>query len=126
MHPRTRTVLMKHGLWDRLSQRICITEPLSYIDMVQLEKYAAVIATDSGGVQKEAFFHGVPCVTLRDETEWTELVDAGWVRIAPPDDPEDVAVSILDSVGRTGQDIQPYGTGNAAGIIVEKIRSELS
>lgn len=126
MHPRTRMVLTKHGLWDRLSQRICITEPLSYIDMVQLEKYAAVIATDSGGVQKEAFFHGVPCVTLRNETEWTELVDAGWVRIAPPNDAGDVAASILDSVGRTGQDVQPYGTGHAAGLIVEKIRSELS
>lgn len=126
VHPRTRSVLTKHGLWESLSERICITEPLSYIDMVQLEKYAAVIATDSGGVQKEAFFHGVPCVTLRDETEWTELVDAGWVRIASPVDAGEVAASILDSVGRTGKDVQPYGAGNAAGLIVEKIRSNLS
>lgn len=125
MHPRTRAVLTRAGMWQSLSESVCITDPLSYIDMVQLEKYAAVIATDSGGVQKEAFFHGVPCVTLRDETEWVELVEAGWVRIARPDNSGDVAAAILHSVGRTGQDVQPYGAGNAAAIIVEAIRSDL-
>lgn len=126
MHPRTRAVLSKNGMWEALSERVSITDPLSYIDMVQLEKYAAVVATDSGGVQKEAFFHGVPCVTLRDETEWTELVDAGWVRIARPDNAGNVAAAILASIGRTGNAVQPYGAGNAAAVIVETIQSDLS
>lgn len=84
VHPRTRAVLQQAGRLDQLAQSVRLTDPVGYLDMVQLEKYAAVIATDSGGVQKEAFFHQVPCVTLRDETEWVELVDAGWNRLADP------------------------------------------
>jgi len=77
LHPRTRRCL-------ELS-RINLIEPVGYLVMVMLEKNAAVIATDSGGVQKEAFFYCVPCVTLRDEMEWVETVNSGWNRLAPPD-----------------------------------------
>lgn len=82
LHPRTRLALTNWGLINRISNNIKIIEPVGYIDMVMLEKNASLVVTDSGGVQKEAF-HKVPCVTLRDETEWTELVDAGWNRLAP-------------------------------------------
>lgn len=72
----------------------------------------------TGGVQKEAFFYGVPCVTLRDETEWVELVELGWNRLAPPSQPG-LADVILGSIGRTGTKAQPYGDGRSAERIAE-------
>jgi UDP-GlcNAc3NAcA epimerase len=82
LHPRTR------GLADRYAvslESFRLLEPVGYLEMQDLEAGAALILTDSGGVQKEAFFHGVPCVTLRDETEWTETFDLGWNVLAGPD-----------------------------------------
>jgi len=84
LHPRTRVVLVEVGLYDKVARSVCLIEPVGYLDMVMLEKNARAIATDSGGVQKEAFFHRVPCLTLREETEWVELVDLGWNCIIPP------------------------------------------
>lgn len=81
LHPRTLKIILKIGLAKKI-KNLNITKPLSFLDMVVLEKNAKVIITDSGGVQKEAYFHLVPCVTLRDETEWIETVNAGWNSIA--------------------------------------------
>jgi len=75
LHPRTAKYLNKYDI--KMPTQIEVIEPVGYLDMVMLEKHAAIIATDSGGVQKEAYFHGVPCITLRNETEWFELVDVG-------------------------------------------------
>lgn len=75
LHPRTRKRIADHGL--TLPAHFTLIDPVGYLDMMALESSAAVIATDSGGVQKEAYFHGVPCITLRDETEWIELLDIG-------------------------------------------------
>jgi UDP-GlcNAc3NAcA epimerase len=69
LHPRTRGALARDGRLDGLEARLHIVEPVGYLDMVQLEAHAALVITDSGGVQKEAFFHRVPCVTLRNETD---------------------------------------------------------
>ncbi len=125
LHPRTRAALAKQGKLDALCQAAIVMEPLGYLDMVQLEKHAAVIATDSGGVQKEAFFYGVPCVTLRDETEWVELVAAGWNRLAPPHDATTVLHSLRASLGCKGADIAPYGEGDAAQRIVDRLTRDL-
>lgn len=76
LHPRTRTQIENCSL--SLPPNILITEPVGYLEMIWLEMNAVMIATDSGGIQKEAYFHAKPCVTLRDETEWVELVDSGW------------------------------------------------
>jgi UDP-GlcNAc3NAcA epimerase len=118
LHPRTRNALLRSGALPTGRAHFHLIDPVGYLDMVQLEKYAAVIATDSGGVQKEAFFHRVPCVTLRDETEWVELVEAGWNRLAPPCNATDIADVILSSVGINGNDVAPYGNGDAAEKIV--------
>jgi UDP-GlcNAc3NAcA epimerase len=126
LHPRTRVVLEREGLWESLAEKVTFIEPLGYLSMVQLEKHAAVIATDSGGVQKEAFFHRIPCVTLRDETEWTELVAANWNRLVPPRNACELAAEILNAVGRRGENIAPYGNGNAAGLIVQTLLGALT
>jgi UDP-GlcNAc3NAcA epimerase len=125
LHPRTRGVLREQGRLDRLAASVALIDPVGYLDMVQLEKHAAVIATDSGGVQKEAFFYGVPCVTLRDETEWTELIASGWNRLVPPVAAGTIAKAVLGAVGVKGQAVHPYGSGDAACRIVARLQADL-
>lgn len=120
LHPRTRKRIAALQL-EALTEDLILLEPQGYLEMVALERGAAVIATDSGGVQKEAFFHRIPCVTLRTETEWTELVHSGWNRLAPMDSGEAIAASILSARGTSGRDIAPYGDGDAVGKIVDRL-----
>jgi len=121
LHPRTRKALERLGWLERSRERLQLIEPVGYLDMVALEKNARLIATDSGGVQKEAYFFGVPCVTLRDETEWVELVEAGWNLLAPPLDAETVARSIRAHLDARGRPIEAYGDGRAAERIVTEL-----
>jgi UDP-GlcNAc3NAcA epimerase len=120
LHPRTRKAIDMAGL--HLSEGVTVIPPVGYLDMVMLEQHAAVIATDSGGVQKEAFFYRVPCVTLRDETEWVELVDMAWNRLATPL-VHDLAEAITAAVGTRGREGAPYGAGDAAELISERLVS---
>ena len=75
-HPRTRKALAGQGL--RFEGHVSMVEPVGFFEMLELERRCSLVVTDSGGVQKEAFFFGKPCITLRDQTEWTETVDSGW------------------------------------------------
>jgi UDP-N-acetylglucosamine 2-epimerase len=81
IHPRTRQAIEKLRLEPELDKHVRLVEPVSYLDMIILEVNAKVILTDSGGVQKEAYFAKVPCITLRNETEWTETLTGGWNRL---------------------------------------------
>lgn len=115
LHPRTRQQVERHGFGARLA-RLAIVEPLPYLDMIALMQDARVICTDSGGVQKEAFFFGVPCVTMRDETEWVELVTLGWNTLVGADE-----TRIVEAVSRAEPAAMPaagpYGDGRSAGRI---------
>lgn len=121
IHPRTRKILTHTNLLDKISQSIQLIEPVGYLDMVMLEQNASVIVTDSGGVQKEAFFYEVPCVTLRDETEWVELVESGWNKLISPVSTSTVIDNILGALNTKGRLIQPYGTGSTAQTISSKL-----
>ena len=125
LHPRTLQALGSSGQLDAVPSGLHIVEPVGYLEMVQLERFAAAIITDSGGVQKEAFFHQVPCVTLRDETEWTELVQAGWNRLAPPRSVESVVAAVRAALNTRGQEVSPYGKGDAAVRIADALNSGL-
>jgi UDP-GlcNAc3NAcA epimerase len=119
LHPRTLAALQGHALKTMPGLRLL--DPVGYLDMTQLERHAAVIATDSGGVQKEAYFHGIPCVTLRDETEWVELLEAGANQLCPPDDPDRIRRTVLGAIGRRWESVGLYGDGNAADKIVQHL-----
>lgn len=114
LHPRTKNKIKEYGLASLLtdSTNIHIAEPVSYLEMLLLEKNAKAIITDSGGVQKEAYFMKVPCVTLRPQTEWTETVEYGWNRLVDPLT-EDLAEVLKYIQG--GLPINNlYGSGDAA------------
>ncbi|NLG34770.1 MAG: UDP-N-acetylglucosamine 2-epimerase (non-hydrolyzing) [Lentisphaerae bacterium] len=114
LHPRTAHAVRQQGLEEHLKP-LTVLPPVSFLDMVMLEKHARCILTDSGGVQKEAYFHGVPCVTLRTETEWTETVACGWNQVVGTD-----SQRMVDAVhqARTGKPIVDYGAGSASVAIV--------
>jgi len=118
LHPRTRGALREQGLAAE-APGLRLVEPLGYLDMVRLEQGAALVATDSGGVQKEAYFFGAPCVTLRDETEWTELVACGANVLVGA-----VADRIAEALARPPMPLgneRIYGDGDAAAQIARDV-----
>ena len=125
IHPRTKNALKKHGIG--FAEGVNVVPAVSYMEMIALEKNAKVILTDSGGVQKEGYFFRVPCVIPRNETEWVELVEAGWNFLAGHD-AEKIAnlVSNLWKDKFGGEEWHPfYGNGNSAALINEIIKNEL-
>lgn len=122
LHPRTREALAGFNLLQKLESDIQILKPVGFLEMVALEKNAKIIITDSGGIQKEAFFQRVPCITCRTETEWIELVELGVNRLIEPETLFDGVQQTLSSSSENFPwDTPLYGDGNAAVKIIKAI-----
>lgn len=117
IHPRTRKSLEQHGLIGKLGKTVVVTEPLDYLDFQGLLMEALKVLTDSGGVQKEAYFFGVPCITLREETEWIETVEDGWNVLVGSDKAE--ILGAIEDFNASGTQNKSFGDGRAAEKIVE-------
>lgn len=121
LHPRTLDTVTKHGI--EIPDNIYIVEPVGYLEMVWLEANSQFIVTDSGGVQKEAYFHGKKCITLREETEWVELVEAD-VNTLVGSDPE----KLMSEFGNTefkSENNELYGIGETSNLIIETLVDQL-
>jgi UDP-N-acetylglucosamine 2-epimerase len=110
VHPRTRKAMREAGITP--GSNVLAVDPVSYLEMLTLEKHARAILTDSGGVQKEAFWFGVPCITLREETEWVETVELGWNTLAGTD--PDRILAALDKPKPLAPPPPVYGDGRAS------------
>ena len=138
MHPRTRArVLMNpvlQTLWRNVtsSKAIKVIDPVSYGDMLVLEENARIIITDSGGVQKEAYFLGVPCLTVRNETEWLETLRDGWNTLVPPENSRTLPAEVMrlweadGALLRQHADRSAFGKGRAAEEIVQILQEKSS
>lgn len=118
IHPRTRSSINQYELNAYLKELV-VLDPLPYFDMVQLQQSAKAILTDSGGVQKEAFFYGIPCITLREETEWVETVELGWNQVVGVNYKK--ILSAVDRIQPGSKTTMPYGEGDAAKKILQAI-----
>jgi UDP-N-acetylglucosamine 2-epimerase (non-hydrolysing)/UDP-GlcNAc3NAcA epimerase len=117
LHPRTRARLAAAGLLERLAG-LHLSPPLGYLDFTTLLHHAAAVLTDSGGVQKEAYLAGVRCITLRDTTEWTETVDAGWNTLVDLDTARALAALAADPPPERPE---LYGDGHAGERVVASL-----
>jgi UDP-N-acetylglucosamine 2-epimerase len=110
VHPRTRTRIQEEGLV--LGSHVRLIEPLSYLELASLASQARVIVTDSGGLQKEAYWYGVPCVTVRPSTEWVDTVAVG-ANVLVDADPDAIAEAVAGAAMPAGRPVL-YGDGHAS------------
>jgi len=115
LHPRTRSALEQHAIL--VPENVTIIEPVSYLDMLALEQNARLILTDSGGMQKEAYFFAVPCITLRPETEWIETAQSGW-NLVVGTDPGRIVAAIREHTWPNTPPAHLFGDGQAAKKII--------
>jgi len=124
LHPRTSGALVPELQKRFTAAGGLLIDPAGYLDMLMLERHAALVITDSGGVQKEAFFQRVPCITLREETEWTELVELGWNTLLSPKRAQELPQLAAAVRGKIGATASPYGDGSASRLIAAWLASK--
>ena len=117
VHPRTKNIIEKNKI--KIGENIVLIDPLSYLDFIKLEKYAKKILTDSGGIQKEAYILKVPCITLRDRTEWIETIEDGWNVLVSRD--KNKIIDAIKNFNPKEKQRNVYGNGKAARKIAEVI-----
>jgi UDP-GlcNAc3NAcA epimerase len=115
LHPRTKKLMAAAGI--TFSDNVTVTGPVGYLEMLELEMKCAAIITDSGGVQKEAYFLEKPCVTLREQTEWVETEKSGWNSIVGTD--RALIVRAVENLSRPDAHPDFYGTGDAGSAMLE-------
>lgn len=121
LHPRTRAKLLAMG-FDFDNSKICFINPVGYLEMVWLLENCRFVLTDSGGLQKEAYFFSKPCITMRDETEWVELVEHGFNQLAGADTDKIVALVSKAEAQKCDFTLRLYGNGNAGKVIVDYLK----
>ena len=123
LHPRTKARIASYRL-EHLLEPLTLIPPLGFMAMVLLERQASLVVTDSGGVQKEAFLQGTPCVTVRTETEWVELLECGWNCLADPADTQGMLTAMKKQLSIATQYPRPqlYGNGHAAQEILARLK----
>lgn len=122
LHPRTKKFIEEYHL--HIGDNIKIIDPVGYLDMISLQENSQKIVTDSGGVQKEAYFLKKPCITMRDETEWVETVDNGWNVIVGSD--SNKIMNALENFNPTGTPASAFGNGDSSSIITQIIKDYLA
>ena len=124
LHPRTKAKISQYKL-ESFLEGLHLLDPIPYLEMQRLQMSAKVMLTDSGGMQKEAYFHRVPCITLRDETEWVETVEIGWNNLAGTQ-----TANILEAFHKISNNRMTikkfYGDGKASNKILENLRFSIS
>ena len=127
LHPRTQGCLKQMGLLAK-AKACTLVDPVGFLDMLILEKNARLVVTDSGTLQREACFHGIPCVTLRGDTEWPELCEAGWNRLILPSDADAIAKAISRADAPSTNVLSPgaFGNGDTASRVCARLADELA
>jgi UDP-GlcNAc3NAcA epimerase len=121
LHPRTKAKLEQFSLFEKLSSNIELIEPVGFLDILSLQQASSIIITDSGGMQKEAFFQNKPCVTVRTETEWIELLDGGHNRLAKPLI-EQISLKVDEALNaKLDWSVELYGDGQSSKTIAKAL-----
>jgi UDP-GlcNAc3NAcA epimerase len=123
MHPRLRKTVSDLGLLNDALPGLILLPPVSYLEMLHFQKHAQAVVTDSGGIQKEAFYLETPCATIRNETEWPETVELGWNRLVEASSAEIFAATI-EAMQTKGVEGAPYGKGDSATKIIHRLLGE--
>lgn len=121
LHPRTKKFISEYNL--HVGDNIKIIDPVGYLEMLALQENSAKIVTDSGGVQKEAYFLKKPCITMRDETEWVETVNNGWNVIVGSD--SNKIKDAIENFNPTGTPASAFGSGDTSSLITDIIEDYL-